>query len=509
MSNNTTIFRRLPSKIITKIGILVVIEIIIILSSFVILAYFESQGTYLGNSINIAGKNRFLTANVQLATVEYQSGSSNLGDLSKAIDTLESNIRALKDGGLYLGLELRPLPPQFLNFWKVINQNWDDYKKSIVEKIIKPMQTTTILPPVEQLSATKELKTKALALIGSSDALVTKLGEFAKINSQNLMLLQILLGIMNIMLLAVLSYLIVKMLEPISALTKATSEIRKGNLDVTVGHKGRDELSDLSQSFNSMVDSIKNYRRNQNELTDKLAKTNEELKRKEKLKDEFINVASHELKSPIQPILGLAGLALKGKIKHEEAWDVTLRQARKLEQLANDILDVSRIESGNLSCKMEKVRINEIILDVVAAARLNPNLSEHVALITKLDMPIEVLADKLRITQLLGNIIGNAAKFTTSGNITVETHVHLKENEIEIRIVDTGSGIPDDIFPDLFEKFSTKRCSGNDQSGTGLGLFISKAIVLAHDGQISASNNNNQSGSTFSIFLPINGNKIL
>ena len=84
----------------------------------------------------------------------------------------------------------------------------------------------------------------------------------------------------------------------------------------------------------------------------------------------------------------------------------------------------------------------------------------------------------------------------------------MKENEIEIRIVDTGSGIPDDIFPDLFEKFSTKRSSGNDQSGTGLGLFISKAIVLAHGGQISASNNN-QSGSTFSILLPINGNKIL
>lgn len=508
MSYNTTIFRRLPSKIITKIGILVVIEIIIILSSFVILAYFESLGTYLGNSINIAGKNRFLTANVQLATVEYQSGSSNLGDLSKAIDTLESNIRALKDGGSYLGLELRPLPLQFLNYWNVINQNWDDYKKSIMDKIIKPMQTTAILPSVEQLSTTKELKTKALALIGSSDALVTKLGEFAKINSQNLMLLQILLGILNIMILAVLSYLIVKMLEPISALTKATAEVRKGNLDVTVAHAGRDELSELSQSFNSMVDSIKNYRRNQNDLTDKLAKTNEELKRKEKLKDEFINVASHELKSPIQPILGLAALALKGKINHEEAWDVTLRQARKLEQLANDILDVSRIESGNLSCKMEKVRINEIILDVVAAAKLNPNLSEHVAINTKLDMPIEIVADKLRITQLLGNIIGNAAKFTTSGNITVESNVHLKENEIEIRIVDTGSGIPDDIFPVLFEKFSTNRSSGNDQAGTGLGLFISKAIVLAHGGKISAANNN-QSGTTFSILLPVNRNKLL
>ena len=197
MRDNSTIFRRLPSKIITKIGILVVIEIIIILSGFVILAYFESQGTFLGNSINIAGKNRFLTANVQLATVEYQSESSNLGDLKKAIDTLESNIRALKTGGSYLGLELMPLPPQFLNYVNLINQNWNDYKTSIVEKIIQPTQTTAKLPSAEQLSTTKELKTKALALIGLSDALVTKLGEFASINSQNLMLLQILLGVLN------------------------------------------------------------------------------------------------------------------------------------------------------------------------------------------------------------------------------------------------------------------------------------------------------------------------
>jgi len=220
--SNATLFRRLTSKIITKIVILVVIEIIIILSSFGILAYFESQGTFLGNSINIAGKNRFLTANVQLATEEYQSGSSNLLELNKAIDTLESNILALKDGGSYLGLELRPLPFQFLSYWEVINQHWHDYKTSIIEKIITPMQTTTRIPSAEQLTTTKELKTMALALIGSSDALVTKLGEYAKINSQNLLLLQIILGIFNIGVHAVMLYLIVKILKPISALTRAT-----------------------------------------------------------------------------------------------------------------------------------------------------------------------------------------------------------------------------------------------------------------------------------------------
>jgi signal transduction histidine kinase len=501
-------FRRLTSKIITKIGILVIIEIIIILSSFVILVYFESQGTFLGNSINIAGKNRYLTANVQLATEEYRSGYSNLSELHNAIDILESNIQALKEGGSYLGLELRPLPPQFQSYWEEINQSWQNYKMAIVEKIIKPMQTTEETSQAEQISTTSELKAMALAVIRPSDILVTKLGEFTKINSQNLMLLQILLGIFNITVLAAILYLIVKMLNPISALTKATAEIKNGNFDVFVRHAGMDELSDLSQSFNSMVDSIKSYRRNQSQLTDELEKVNEELKRKEKLKDEFINVASHELKSPIQPILGLASLALKGKVKHEEAWDIILRQARKLERLANDILDVSRIESGNLSCKMDKVRINDIIHEIVATTRLNPGLSEGVTLDTKLDIPIEIVADKLRITQLLGNIIGNAVKFTQSGKITVETYVHLKENMIEVRIVDTGTGIADDILPNVFEKFSTKKNSGDDsQSGTGLGLFISKAIVLAHGGQISASNNV-ASGTTFTILLPIDGSKI-
>jgi len=504
---NPTRFSRFSSKIITKIGILVVIEIIIILSSFVIVVYFESQGTLLGNSINIAGKNRFLTANVQLATEEYQSGSSSPLDLQKAIETLESNILALKQGGSHLGLELRPLPLQFLTYWETINQNWNDYKSSIVEKIIIPMQATGEISSLDRLTATNELKTKAMSLITSSDMLVTKLGEFAKTNSQSLISLQIVLGIFNIAVLAGMLYLIIRILNPISALNKATTEIRNGNLDVLVEHSGNDELSELSGSFNSMVRSLSESKEKQMELTKKLERINEELKQKEKLKDEFINVASHELKSPIQPILGLAALAKKGKINQDRAWDVTLRQARKLERLANDILDVSRIESGNLVCKMDKVRINDVILEVMAAAKLNPNLSGSVVLDTKLDVPIEIMADKLRITQVLENILGNAIKFTRTGNITVETRIHMDKNNVEIRIVDTGSGIPDSLFPHLFEKFSTRRISENDsQEGTGLGLFISKAIISVHGGEIYAINNTN-SGSTFTIILPIEHNE--
>ena len=244
---NATRFGGFSSRIITKIGILVVIEIIIILSSFVILVYFESQGTLLGNSINIAGKNRFLTANVQLASEEYQSGSLSLMDLQNSTEALQSNILALKQGGSYAGLELRPLPSQFLNYWDVISQNWNDYKSSVVEEIIKPMQAAREIPSAEQLTSGKDLKTKSVALISSSDLMVTKLAEFAKTNSQNLILLQILLGIFNIAVHVGMLYLIVKILKPISALTKATTEIRNGNLDVSVGYSGGDELSELSR----------------------------------------------------------------------------------------------------------------------------------------------------------------------------------------------------------------------------------------------------------------------
>jgi len=148
-------FSGFSSRIITKIGILVVIEIIIILSSFVILVYFESLGTLLGNSINIAGKNRFLTANVQLATEEYQSGSVSLLNLKKALETLESNIFALKEGGSYAGLELKPLSPPFLNYWEVISQNWKDYKSSVVEKLINPMQAASEFPSTDQLNTSR------------------------------------------------------------------------------------------------------------------------------------------------------------------------------------------------------------------------------------------------------------------------------------------------------------------------------------------------------------------
>ena len=291
--------RRINSKISLKIGILVVIEIISIISSFGILAYFQSQGTFLGNSINIAGKNRFLTSNLLLQTIERLTGSpNNVPLLNAAMNKLESNISLLKQGGKIISdIEIKPLPSQFLDQWKIIDEKWHVYKEFIIDKVINKsnqLKTTMTATTIDQ-STKSELESMAFSLVDSSDKLVAQLGELATKNSQNLMVLQILFGILNIGILIFILYLVMKIIRPIYALTYATSEIKKGNLDVSIKCKGNDELSILSESFNSMVDSIKNYVKNQNELANELKEANEQLKDKDRLKDEFINIAAHEL----------------------------------------------------------------------------------------------------------------------------------------------------------------------------------------------------------------------
>jgi len=232
-----------------------------------------------------------------------------------------------------------------------------------------------------------------------------------------------------------------------------------------------------------------------------LERVNEELERKDKLKDEFISVASHELRTPIQPILGYAELAKDGVIQPDEAWKEVIENAYRLQRLANDILDVSRIESGSMRYLKEKISINEILLDVVATARVN--VKDGVSIETELEEDVIVEADKDRITQVLTNIIGNAVKFTKRGTIRTVTRILPEKDgdKVEIRIIDNAGGIPEDILPSLFNKFATKRVRGGNQHGTGLGLYISKAIVSAHDGEITAFNN--ESGATFRIVLPI------
>ncbi len=284
----------------------------------------------------------------------------------------------------------------------------------------------------------------------------------------------------------------------------------------------------------------------------------EKLKGNEKMQKEFINIAAHELRTPIVPILNLSELLYSntnGQQRHiqeehqKEMLGIILRNANRLHQLTEDILDVTRIESRSLQIRRERFDLNDVILNVIEDYRKqiatgkngnvklmyepanssasnnndgNGNSSSSISLIVE--------ADRQRLTQVISNLLNNAIKFTQEGTVTVSTSIRKRKNadkdgevqeeqrgeeegggerggtEVIIAVKDTGTGIDAELMPRLFTKFAAK-----SYQGTGLGLFISKSIIEAHGGNMWAENNNNKddhsdekhNGATFYFTLPV------
>jgi signal transduction histidine kinase len=242
----------------------------------------------------------------------------------------------------------------------------------------------------------------------------------------------------------------------------------------------------------------------------------ERLRESDKMKTEFINVAAHELRTPIQPILGLSEV-LRSRTKdvqQQELLDVIIRNARRSQGLTNDILDVTKIESQSLNLKKEWFNLNDVITntltDIISNRESSNRNGERVIKFLYHPQNIFVEADKGRITQVIFNLLSNAVKFTKAkeeeGQRTVSISAETIDDgeEVLVTVRDTGIGIDPEIMPRLFEKFISK-----SYQGTGLGLFISKSIIKAHGGRIWSENNNNvdkdskEGGSTFYFSLPL------
>ena len=237
----------------------------------------------------------------------------------------------------------------------------------------------------------------------------------------------------------------------------------------------------------------------------KLESANEQLKVHDKMQRDFINVAAHELRTPIQPILGLTD-ALRSKIKDtekQEILDVVIRNAKRLHRLTEDILDVTRIESHTLELQKKRFNLKDILSNLIQDYRSsqierkdnNNNEQDLKIVYESKDDTIFVHADMERITQVISNLINNSLKFTKSGKISVTSEK--KDGHAIVSVKDTGTGIDPEIMPKLFSKFASK-----SYQGTGLGLFVSKSIIEAHGGRIWAENNSDGKGARFTFILP-------
>ncbi|MFL6471107.1 MAG: ATP-binding protein [Nitrososphaeraceae archaeon] len=239
----------------------------------------------------------------------------------------------------------------------------------------------------------------------------------------------------------------------------------------------------------------------------------EQLKIHDKMQKEFIDIAAHELRTPIQPILSLSGV-LRSTTKDTsqyELLDAIIRNAKRLRQLTEDVLDVARIESKLLTLRKNHFDLKKLILNTIAdyttqIIKEGKDNKVKMELATKEGEDYNVYGDRERITQVISNLLNNAIKFSEEGTIIVkiEKSKNNKDNNKEgvvavVSIQDTGKGIDPTIRDKLFEKFATK-----SEKGMGLGLYLSRKIIEADGGEIWGSNNTNGKGATFGFSLPLN-----
>jgi signal transduction histidine kinase len=319
-----------------------------------------------------------------------------------------------------------------------------------------------------------------------------------------------------------------RLLRPISLIIKATEEVKKGNLSIApiADCDRQDEVGVLAASFNSMIKRLTEYEQSQKD---------------------FINIAAHELRTPIQPILGLSATLREeilnlGKqlqmMQREEAVykelhnasrsstvparsdstdrsssffsrsiekivlmaDVMNRNAKRLEKMTSNLLDLSRIENNKpLQLSKERfdlgIKIQNVINDTCSIIPDNKDIRiRFESNVNRTSIMIE--GDKGRIFEVISNLLNNAIKFTEKGEVLVL--LNEREGQAIVSVRDTGSGIAPEIYPKLFTKFTSK-----SEKGTGLGLFLAKNIVESHGGKIWAVNNTDGKGATFAFSMPI------
>ena len=251
-----------------------------------------------------------------------------------------------------------------------------------------------------------------------------------------------------------------------------------------------------------------------NQSNQQLLQTIEKLKAENSKLQLFINIAAHELRTPVMPIVGYAEI-LQEEIGERKEIKGIIYNAKRLDQLAGNILEGAKIENQTLQLRKEQFNLKDILTDII------DDYDNLLAVKGGKDVKLRyepkdilLVADKVRVGRVISNLLNNAIKFTANGKITLNTE-DIEQNEpnyretkleqkneqqsgeIQVSIKDTGTGLSPAILPKLFSKFVS-----TDSGGTGLGLFVSKNIVEAHGGKIQAQNNDDGKGATFSFIIP-------
>ena len=263
-----------------------------------------------------------------------------------------------------------------------------------------------------------------------------------------------------------------------------------------------------SSSFSADVNgessdgSLKRMVENLSQSNQQLLQTIEELRAENSKLQLFINIAAHELRTPIMPIVGYSEI-LQEDIGDRKEIRGIIYNAKRLDQLAGNILEGAKIENQTLQLDYEQFNLKDILTDIIDDYNNLLTIKESKDVKLRYEpKDILIVADKVRVGRVISNLLNNAIKFTARGEITISVRElkHYDDDgngDIQINIKDTGTGLSPAILPNLFSKFVS-----TDSGGTGLGLFVSRNIVEAHGGKIQAQHNDDGIGAMFSITIP-------
>ena len=352
--------------------------------------------------------------------------------------------------------------------------------KNIIDKI--RMQLTAFIDHEKELITIREDKAKAIAKQTTNQIIIT--------------------ACIIVLISYISAFILIRtILSPISVLLRATKLVSQGKMNTEVSIQGDDEISELANSFNTMIISLQIS-------SEKLEAKAHELIKSNRSKSEFLANMSHEIRTPMNGILGMAQLLLRSKLDDDQREKINrlIRSGESLLIILSEILDYSKIEANKIVIEQIDVDLPEILEDV-ASFFSSVAAEKGLKFIYNLDDlsdPI-VIGDPTRIRQVINNLCSNAVKFTQEGSVcvVVKSHSVDKRSHITIEVIDTGIGIEEKSLSTIFQEFSQAEGSTNrEYGGTGLGLSISKNLVELMGGELSVTSVPTK-GTTFSIAIDL------
>ena len=302
--------------------------------------------------------------------------------------------------------------------------------------------------------------------------------------------------------------------KPIHILSSLATKVGQGEYDSALPSRRTDELGQLATAFAGMVKNLKDLRETEIDQARKIQQsnaelqyTNTELLKANKAKDEFLSIMSHELKTPLNVIMGYAELARTDTLpaiglKPEEAVNKILIHSKDLLHMVDEILQATRIEAGAARAVVEDVSLSAFLDDLRLSCD-NPTTKELTLIWNyQSDLP-STRTDRDKLKHILQNLIANAIKFTPQGSVTVSARYFADQKIVELKVADTGIGIPKELLSSIFERFRQLDASNTrTYGGVGLGLFIVKRFAEMLGGTITVESEP-EIGSTFTLTLPI------